>query len=102
MKRITIVVLTLIGGIATAGTSQVNRAAEQKHLMIATPEGPNIGLTAANIEREQPAWHLLRLKGNVEIRTKDMIVHTDEAVYNEETGEINAPGAVLIKLETQK
>jgi lipopolysaccharide assembly outer membrane protein LptD (OstA) len=42
------------------------------------------------------------LKGSVTIRTKDMILHADEADYNERTAEIALRGNASVKLETYK
>jgi lipopolysaccharide assembly outer membrane protein LptD (OstA) len=97
-------ILPFVGAIAMAAAApaQVDPAAEVKQILIATPEGPNIGLTATAIQRQAPAMNVVQLRGNVEIRTKDMILRADEADYNEKTGEIEARGAVHIKLETQR
>ena len=102
MKQTVFIILALVCVAVTARAWQVDRAAEQKHLMIMTPEGPNIGLAALSIQRELSSVNLVQLKGNVEIKTKDMILHADEAVYNETTGEIEARGVVHLKLETQR
>lgn len=102
MRRTIFVVLAFVSAIAVATPAQVNPAAERKQLMIATPGGPNIGLTAAAIQRQAPSMNVVQLKGDVEIRTKDMILHADEADYNENTGEIEARGTVRIKLQTQR
>jgi len=99
VKQTISVFLALASAIAMVGATQVNRGAERKQVMIATPQGPNIGLTATAIQRQAPVF---QLKGSVEIRTKDMILRADEADYNENTGEIEARGTVRIKLETQR
>jgi len=93
-------VFVAVGGVILAiHPPQVNPITERKHVMIATPEGPNIGLTATTIQRQAPS---VQLKGNVEIRTKDMLLRAEEADYNENTGEIEARGTVYIKLESQR
>jgi len=69
-----------------------------KHAQIATPEGKNVQFVADNIERQA---QVMKLKGNVEIRTHDMALHADEVTYDQKTGEIEAAGKVRIKLETQ-
>jgi|KBSMisStaDraftv2_1062788.scaffolds.fasta_scaffold04363_1 lipopolysaccharide assembly outer membrane protein LptD (OstA) len=102
MKRAILVVLVLIGTIAVSSATQVSPTAELKHVMITTPEGPNIGLAATAIQRQAPAMNIIQLKGSVEIRTKDMTLRADEAEYNQDTGEIEARGAVHIKLETDR
>ncbi|HET9220226.1 MAG TPA: hypothetical protein VFR18_24820 [Terriglobia bacterium] len=96
MKHIILMVLVFMFAIAAIAARQ---AVERKQILIATPEGPNIGLTAEAIQRQAP---IIRLRGNVEIRTKDMILHGSEADYNENTGEIEARGTVRIKLETHR
>ena len=96
MKHIILVVLVFMFAIAGLAARQ---AVEPKQILIATPEGPNIGLTAVAIQRQAP---IIRLRGNVEIRTKDMILRGGEADYNENTGEIEARGTVRIKLETHR
>ena len=98
MKQAIFAILAFASAISMASAGQVNPAAERKYVMIATPEGPNISLTATAIQRRAP---LVQLRGNVEIRTKDMILRADEASYNQNTGEIEANGAVRIKLEAQ-
>ncbi len=102
MKRLVVLVLISFGTIAVAAATQVAPTPERKQLMIATPEGPNIALTATAISRTAPALNMLHLEGTVEIRTKDMILRTEEADYNEETGELEARGTVRIKLESQR
>jgi lipopolysaccharide assembly outer membrane protein LptD (OstA) len=102
MKRAILVIPMFLGLIAISSATQVGPAAEQKHVLIATPEGPNIGLAASAIQRQEPAMNIVRLRGNVEIRTKDMTLRADEADYNENTGEIEARGTVRIKLETSR
>jgi lipopolysaccharide assembly outer membrane protein LptD (OstA) len=69
-----------------------------KHAQIATPEGSNVQFVADNIERQD---QVMKLKGNVEIRTHDMSLHADDVTYDQKTGEIEATGKVRIKLETQ-
>lgn len=81
--------------------SQSNPVVNVKHFQIATPEGPNIGLSALNIERHADTPDLIELKGGVEIKTKDMILHSDDAIYNQKTGEIEARGIVRIKIASQ-
>ena len=102
MKQTILMIVALAGAVAVAGALQVNRTIEQKHLMIATPEGPNIGLAANNLERRETDWNVVQLNGNVEIRTKDMILRADEAIYNQKTGEIDTRGTVHIKLGSQR
>ena len=99
MKQTLFAILALASAITIASAGQVNPAAERKYVMIATPEGPNISLTATAIQRQAP---IVQLRGNVEIKTKDMILRADEADYDQNTGEIEARGAVRIKLETQR
>ena len=96
MKHIVLMVLLFVLAIAANGARQ---AQEPKQVLIATPEGPNIGLTAVAIQRQAP---IIQLRGSVEIRTKDMILRAGEADYNENTGEIEARGTVRIKLETYR
>ena len=99
MKQTIFLILALACAITMANAGQVNPAAERKYVMMATPEGPNISLTATAIQRQTPK---VQLRGNVEIRTKDMILRADEADYDQNTGEIEARGTVRIKLEAQR
>jgi lipopolysaccharide assembly outer membrane protein LptD (OstA) len=69
-----------------------------KHAQIATPQGSNVQFVADKIERQA---QVMKLKGNVEIRTHDMSLHADDVTYDQKTGEIEATGKVRIKLETQ-
>ena len=86
---------------------------EQLHLTIGSPGEP-VTLTASNIDRDlssRASESILRLKGNVEIRTachytgpEDMrgcdgsvVIHADSAEYNEQTGEVHAHGDVRIE-----
>ena len=80
------------------GISQRTPSANQKHAQIATPGGSNVGFAADSIQRQD---QLMQLKGNVEIRTRDMSLHADDVTYDQKTGEIEAIGKVRIKLETQ-
>jgi lipopolysaccharide assembly outer membrane protein LptD (OstA) len=99
VKQTIFAILAFASAITMASAGQVNPSGERKHVMIATPEGPNIGLTATAIQRQAP---MIQLRGDVEIRTKDMILRADEANYNQNTGEIEAHGTVRIKLEAQR
>src|SRR4030095_805118 len=99
MKHTIFAILALASALTIAGAGQVDPAAERKNVMMALPEGPNISLTATAIQRQAP---IVQLRGNVEIRTKDMILRADEAEYDQSTGEIAARGTVRIKLETQR
>jgi len=76
----------------------ISQGTNPKHAQIATPEGKNVQFVADNIERQA---QVMKLKGNVEIRTHDMALHADEVTYDQKTGEIEAAGKVRIKLETQ-
>jgi lipopolysaccharide assembly outer membrane protein LptD (OstA) len=100
LKKIIFIILTL-GIVVGVAASQVNRAEQPKHTMISTPDGQNVGITADSIERHEPDFHAIQLNGNVQIKTADMLLRTDEAVYNESTGEIEAHGTVRVKLENQ-
>jgi lipopolysaccharide assembly outer membrane protein LptD (OstA) len=102
VKKTFFVFLTFLGAIAIASATQVNPTTERKQVMIATPEGPNIALTATAIQRQAPAFNVVQLRGSVEIRTKDMVLRADEVDYNDNTGEIEARGTVRIRLETQR
>lgn len=86
---------------------------EQLHLTLGAPGG-RVAITASSIERDlssQVTAPIIQLKGNVEIRMiaclptgKDdavvcegaMVLHADEASYNEKSGEISARGNVHI------
>jgi len=100
MKRSLFVTAALLCAAVAVGSPQANR--EQKHLMIAAPAGSNVGLAADEMERREPNRSIIHLKGSVEIRTKEMILRSDEATYNELTGEIQASGTVRVKLENQQ
>jgi lipopolysaccharide assembly outer membrane protein LptD (OstA) len=87
------------------------KAPEQLHLSIGAPGG-RVALTAFSIQRDlssEATAPIIQLKGNVEIRMvaclptgKDdavvceatMVLHADEADYNEKSGEIDARGNV--------
>ena len=90
------------------------------HLRTGT-EASNINMAASSIQREDPPAprpspyaSVIRLKGDVEIRTccvqiasgkkkprrQYLILRADEADFHQETGEIEARGNVHLKLET--
>jgi hypothetical protein len=85
---------------------------EQKHLTIAPLNGNRaVALTALSIERGVEYPSVIRLKGNVEIKTPvclpvgkkselicdgEMIVRADEAQFHEDTGEIQPIGHVTV------
>jgi len=100
MKRSIVITAALLCAAIATGSPQINR--ERKHLMIASPAGSNVGLTANEMERREPNRNVIHLKGSVEIRTREMILRSDEATYNEITGEIEASGTVRVKLENQQ
>ena len=87
--------------LAGAAASQSTQASSVKHWMIATPECPNIQLSARSIERHGSTPDVIELKGDVEIRTKDMSLRSDEAAYNVKTAEIKAIGNVRVQVATQ-
>jgi len=100
MKRPIFVIAALLFAAVSVGTPQVNR--DRKHLMIATPAGNNLSLAANEMERREPNRNIIRMKGNVEIRSREMILNSDEATYNQNTGEIEATGTVRAKMENQQ
>ena len=105
MKKPTIVrviILTTIGLVTATGIAQVNQVTALKHLMIATPGGLNVAFAANSIERHQPDLDVFELTGNVEIRSRDMILQADRATYDRNTGEIKPVGDVRLKLEPQR
>ena len=85
---------------------------QQKHLTIAPQNGTRpVALTARSIERGVEYPSIVRLKGNVEIKTPvclpvgkqgklicdgEMIVRADEAQVHEDTGEIEPNGHVTV------
>jgi hypothetical protein len=95
----------------TLATGQ-DMTSEQKHLTIAPQNGNRaVALTALSIERGVAYPSVIRLKGNVEIKTPvclpvgkkgelicdgEMIVRADEAQFHEDTGEIQPSGHVTV------
>ena len=98
MKKIIVGSLVLSFVVVAIAISQGAQDTNPKHAQIATPEGSNVVFVADNIERQE---QVMKLKGNVEIRTHDMSLHADDVTYDQKTGEIEATGKVRIKLETQ-
>ena len=86
--------------------------AEALHMLIGTPQGHRVELTATSIERDVSSKETqltLHLKGNVTIRLitcvpsgKDnacegaMVLRADEAEYHQDTGEFEARGNVRV------
>jgi hypothetical protein len=93
---------------------------EQKHVIVPMNGNRGVKLSAISIERGASYPSVVTLKGDVEIRTPvclpvgkkgstvcdgEMIVHADEATFHEDTGEIEARGAVMVtplRHETKK
>ena len=98
MKNAIIGSLILISVMVAIALVQGAQRLDQKHAQIATPGGSNVGFAADNIQRQE---QVMQLRGNVEIRTHDMVLRAEDVAYNEKTGEIEARGVVRIKLETQ-
>ena len=85
---------------------------EQLHLLMGTPQGHRVELTATSMERDVSSKETqltLHLKGNVAIRLitcvptgKEnacegaMILRADEAEYHQDTGEFEARGNVHV------
>jgi hypothetical protein len=105
------IVVTLAGSVAIIMGQETN--SEQKHLMVPTLNGgiKTVRLSARSVERGVPYPSVVELKGNVEIQTPvclpvgegrklicdgNMVVHADEAKFHEDTGEIEATGAVTV------
>ena|SRR5262245_9534267 len=99
---VSVLVFAMIGLVTIAGVAQINQVPALKHLMIATPHGPNVDFAASSIERHQPDLNVLELTGNVEIRSQNMILQADRATYDQNTGEIKPSGNVRLKLEPQQ
>ena len=95
----------------TLATGQ-DMTSEMKHLTIAPLKGDRaVALTALRIERGVAYPSVIRLWGNVEIKTPvclpvgkkgalicdgEMIVRADEAQFREDTGEIQPSGHVMV------
>ena len=91
---------------------QDDKAVEQKHLKVPPLNGGRtVALTALSIERGAHYPSVIKLQGNVEIKTPvclrvgkkselvcdgDMIVRADEAEFHEDTGQIEAHGNVSV------
>jgi hypothetical protein len=86
---------------------------EMKHIVIPQPNGSRgVALAALSIERGVEFPTVVKLSGNVEIKTPvcipspkkganmlcdgDMVVHADEAEFHEDTGQIEAHGNVTV------
>jgi hypothetical protein len=99
------------------GTAAMAQEAPQlKHLTVA-PANSNrpVAMSALSIQRGANYPSVIELRGSVEIRTqvclpvrkkgemvcgKGIIVHADEALFHEDTGEIEAHGKVLVTPQT--
>ena len=95
----------------TSATGQ-DTASDQKHLTLAPLNGNRaVTVTALSIERGADYPSIVKLKGNVEIKTPvclpvgkngemicdgEMIVRADEAQFHEDTGEIESNGHVTV------
>ena len=96
----------------TLAIGQVNPP-EMKHIVIPQPNGSrDVSLAAQQIERGVEYPTVVRLNGNVEIKTPvcipspkkganmlcdgDMVLHADRAEFHEDTGQIDAHGDVTV------
>ena len=93
-------------------TNSPGQANDMKYLTVPPLEGPRtVRVAALNIEHGVDYPTIIRLKGNVEIKTpvcvrvgekKElvcegyMVLHADEATFNEATGAIEAHGNVTV------
>jgi len=68
-----------------------------QHSKVQAVEAQIDALESAPAAAPKADSHLVHLKGHVEIRTATMILTADEAYFNEDTGEIEAPGSVRVK-----
>jgi hypothetical protein len=89
---------------------QENRPTEMKYLTVPPLSGPwTVRVAALNIEHGVEYPTVIKLKGSVEIRTPVcvtvgekkvcegyMVLHADEATFNEATGAIEAQGNVSV------
>jgi LPS-assembly protein len=98
MKKTIVGSLGLGFVIVAVAMSLGTQAANQKHAQIATPSGFNVQFAADNIQRRE---QIMQLKGDVEVRTREMSLRADDVTYNQKTGELEATGNVRAKLETQ-
>ncbi len=116
--------MKLLALVAAVGLAAVAQEAPEsmKHLSVAPQDGSANGqatVSARSIEREGGYPALIRLKGDVEIRTPVCfktgkstdetvchgytVVRADAAEYHEDTGEIEAHGKVtVVPLQTKK
>jgi lipopolysaccharide assembly outer membrane protein LptD (OstA) len=79
--------------------SQSSSAEQLKQITIAPLNGArgNAHISAFTIERGDHYPSVIHASGRVEVRTNGFVLNADEADYNEDTGEIQARGAVNIK-----
>lgn len=98
--------------ICSLAVCQDKSAVEIKHLTVPTLNGNRaVSISALNVERGVEYPSVIRLSGNVEIRTPVclpvgpkhaficdgyMILRADEATFHEDTGDIEAHGNVSV------
>ena len=106
--------LTTLPPLAVA-QNPADQQAQQKHLTVAPVNGVRpVLLSALSIQRGAEYPSLVELKGNVEIRTPvcvktsktaskmthicdgETVLRADEAVFHEDTGEVEARGNVTV------
>jgi len=112
--RSLVCLLTTLLPLAVA-QDQTDQQAQQKHLTVAPVNGIHpVLLSALSIQRGPNYPSLVELKGNVEIRTPvcikrsktagkmthicdgETVLRADEAVFHEDTGAVEARGAVTV------
>ena len=98
MKQAVFAIVAFASAISMASAGQVNPSAERKHVTFFDRHifAPSVIATAIRL---QPP--VIQYSGNVEIRTKDMVLRADEVKYNQNTREFEAHGTVRIKLKAQ-
>jgi lipopolysaccharide assembly outer membrane protein LptD (OstA) len=78
--------------------------AQDRPVEISGPGGQDTYIKANSIQRDQSDQSILRLKGNVKIAHRSSsldrgtTITADEAVYHQDTGEIEAQGNVRVTL----
>jgi lipopolysaccharide assembly outer membrane protein LptD (OstA) len=98
MKKALLVTIALLPAVFLPhATSQETQATAQRLSMPVTGVMGPATVSALSIEREVAYPSTIRLKGNVEIKWKGMILNADEATYDEKTGQVEARGIVRAK-----
>ena len=99
MKLFMVAVVLTVASFFLSTVAGQSGAGELKHVTLVSKQGTRgpVNASALDVVKGAPYPSIVHLKGNVEIRANGFILRTEQADYDEQTGEIKASGNVSVR-----